>query len=183
MVNYSQFGGSIGVSHKTGQRYVALLEQVFLVATLQPWYTNALKRIAKTPKLHFLDTGLLATARGLTLDRVKADRGAFGALLETFVFSEIMKLMSASDLRLTPYHFRDQQMREVDIVLERDNGMIVGIEVKASATVKSSDFGGLRTLAEACGNRFAHGVVLYDSVDLVPFGERLAAAPLSALWN
>ena len=183
LVNYSQFGGSIGVSHKTGQRYVALLEQVFLVATLQPWYTNALKRIAKTPKLHFLDTGLLATARGLTFDRVKADRGAFGALLETFVFSEIMKLMSASDLRLTPYHFRDQQMREVDIVLERDDGMIVGIEVKASATVKSGDFGGLRTLAEACGDRFAYGVVLYDSTDVVPFGDRLAAAPLSTLWN
>jgi predicted AAA+ superfamily ATPase len=57
LVNYSQFGSSINVSYKTGQRYVALLEQVFLVATLQPWYTNALKRIAKTPKLHFLDSG------------------------------------------------------------------------------------------------------------------------------
>ena len=51
-------------------------------------------------------------------------------------------------------------MQEVDIVLERDDGMIVGVEVKASATVKSSDFGGLRTLAEACKNRFAYGVVL-----------------------
>ena len=83
LVNYSQFGGSINVSHKTGQRYVALLEQVFLVATLQPWYTNALKRIAKTPKLHFLDSGLLATTRGLGFERVKANRGEFGALLET----------------------------------------------------------------------------------------------------
>ena len=82
LVNYSQFGGSINVSHKTGQRYVALLEQVFLVSTLQPWYTNALKRIAKTPKLHFLDSGLLATTRGLTFGRVKANRGEFGALLE-----------------------------------------------------------------------------------------------------
>jgi len=183
LVNYSQFGSSIGVSHKTGQRYVALLEQVFLVSTLQPWYTNALKRIVKTPKIHFLDTGVLATARGLTFDRVKADRNVFGALLETFVFSEIMKLISASELRLTPYHFRDQQMREVDIVLERDDGMIVGIEVKASATVKSKDFGGLRTLAEACGDRFAYGVVLYDSAEMVPFGDKLAAAPLSSLWG
>lgn len=183
LVNYSQFGSSINVSHKTGQRYVALLEQVFLVSTLQPWFTNALKRIAKTPKLHFLDSGLLATARGLTFDRIKADRGAFGALLESFVFSEVLKLMSASDLRLTPYHFRDQQMREVDIVLERDDGMIVGIEVKASATVKSSDFAGLRTLAEACGERSAYGVVLYDSTDVVPFGDKLAAAPLSSLWG
>jgi predicted AAA+ superfamily ATPase len=183
LVNYSQFGASIDVSHKTGQRYVALLEQVFLVSTLQPWYTNALKRIVKTPKLHFLDSGLLATARGLTFGRVKGDRDVFGTLLESFVFSEVMKLMTASDLRLTPYHFRDQQMREVDIVLERDDGMIVGIEVKASATVKSRDFAGLRTLAETCKNKFAYGVVLYDSTDLVPFGDRFAAVPLSSLWG
>jgi predicted AAA+ superfamily ATPase len=183
LVNYSQFGGSINVSHKTGQRYVALLEQVFLVATLQPWYTNALKRIAKTPKLHFLDSGLLATTRGLSFERLKASRGEFGALLESFVFSEVLKLMTGSDLRLTPYHFRDQQMHEVDIVLERDDGMIVGIEVKAAATVKSGDFAGLRTLAEACKDRFAFGVVLYDSADLVPFGNKLAAAPLSSLWG
>ena len=183
LVNYSQLGGSIGVSHKTGQRYVGLLEQVFLVSTLQPWFTNALKRISKTPKLHFLDSGLLATTRGLGFDRIKADRTLLGPLLESFVFSEVLKLMAASDLRLTPYHFRDQQMREVDIVLERDDGTIVGIEIKASASVAFSDFAGLRTLAQACGDRFAYGVVLYDSTDVVPFGDRLAAARRAALWN
>jgi uncharacterized protein len=176
LVNYSQFGGGINVSHKTGQRYVGLLEQVFLIATVQPWFTNALKRIVKTPKLHFLDSGLLATVRGLSFDRVKADRSTFGALLESFVFSEVLKLMTASDLRLTPPHFRDRNMREVDIVLERDDGMIAGIQVKASATVKAGDFGGLRALTEACGDRFAFGVVLYDSAEVVPFGERLPAA-------
>jgi uncharacterized protein len=183
LVNYSKLGSSINVTYKTGQRYVALLEQVFLVATLQPWFTNALKRIAKTPKLHFLDSGLLATARGLNFERLKANRDVFGSLLESFVFSEVLKLMTASDLRLTPYHFRDQQMHEVDIVLERDDGMIVGIEIKASATVKASDFSGLRTLADACKERFAYGIVLYDNTDLVPFGDRLAAAPLSCLWG
>lgn len=183
LVNYSQFGGAINVSHKTGQRYVGLLEQVFLVVTVQPWFTNALKRIVKTPKLHFLDSGLLASVRGLTFDRVKADRGTFGTLLENFVFSEVLKLMTGSDLRVTPHHFRDRDMREVDIVLERDDGTVVGIEVKASATVKAGDFSGLRALAEACGDRFAFGAVLYDSTDVVPFGDRLAAAPLSCLWD
>jgi len=183
LVNYSQLGAGINVSHKTGQRYVGLLEQVFLIATLQPWFTNALKRIVKTPKLHFLDSGLLASARGLTFDRVRADRGTFGAPLESFVFSEVLKLMTASDLRLTPHHFRDRDMREVDIVRERDDGMIAGIEVKASATVKSGDFAGLRALAEACGDRFAFGAVLYDNTDVVPFGDRLVAAPLSCLWS
>lgn len=84
-------------------------------------------------------------------------------------------------MHLTPYHSPDQQMHEVDIVLERDDGMITGVEVKASATVRSDDFAGLRTLAVACRKRFAHGVVLYDGADFVPFGDRLAAAPLSCL--
>lgn len=119
----------------------------------------------------------------MTFDRVKEDRGVFGALLESFVFAEVLTLMDASGLRLTPYHFRDQQMHEVDIVLERDDGMIVGIEVKASATVKSGDFAGLRTLAGECKDRFAYGVVLYDSTDFVPFGDKLAAAPWSSLWG
>lgn len=67
--------------------------------------------------------------------------------------------MTASGMRLMPHHFRDQQMREVDIVLERDDGVVAGIEVKASATVKSRDFGGLRSLAEACKERFACSVL------------------------
>lgn len=183
LVNYSQFGSAIGVSHKTGQRYVGLLEQVFLVSTLQPWFTNAVKRIIKTPKLHFLDSGLLASIRGLSIDRVRGDRSLLGSLLETFVFSEVLKLMTASNLRLTPYHFRDQQMREDDIVLERDDGMVAGIEIKASATVKASDFAGHRTLSEACGARFASGIVLYDGTEVVSFGDRLIAVPLSLLWN
>lgn len=105
------FPGAIS-RDKTGQRYVGLLEQVFLIAIVQPWFTNALKRMVKTPKLHFLDSGLLATARGLTFDRVKGDRTTFGSLLESFVFSEILKLMTATDLRLSPYHFRDRDGRE-----------------------------------------------------------------------
>ena len=182
LVNYSQLAGGINVNQRTAHRYVGLLEQIFLITTLQPWFSNTLKRIVKTPKLHFLDSGLLSVARGLTFDRIKADRGAFGALLESFVFSEVLKLMTASDLRLMPHHFRDRDAREVDIVLERDDGMVAAIEVKASATVKASDFSGLRALADACGDRFAFGAVLYDSSDVVPFGDKLTAAPLSCLW-
>lgn len=183
LVNYSQFGSSINISHKTAQRYLRVLEQIFLITTLQPWHNNTLNRIVKSPKLHFIDSGLLATIRGITLDRVKVDRGIFGSLLENFAFSEVRKLMTASDIRVTACHFRDRDGREVDIVLERDDGRIVGIEVKASATVKGSDFSGLRALAEAAGSHFAYGVVLYDSTDIVPFGDRLAAAPLSCLWG
>lgn len=118
----------------------------------------------------FLDTGLLATTRGLTFDKVKADRGLIGALLETFVFSEVLKLMTASDMRLSPHHFHDQQMREVDIVLERDDGMIVGIEVKASATVRSSDFGGCEPWPKHAGNGLAMALCCMTALTLCHSG-------------
>ena len=183
LVNYSRFAASIDVNYKTSQRYVALLEQIFLVVTLQPWFNECREPVVKTPKLHFLDSGLLATARGLTFDRVKADRGLFGGLLESFVFAEVLRLTTASGRRFTLFHFRGQNIYEVDIVLERNDGIIAGIKVKASATVGSDDFAGLRVLAEACKERFAYGAVLHDGPDVVPFGEKLAAAPLSALWD
>lgn len=73
-------------------------------------------------------------------------------------------------------------MPEVDIVLEREDGMIAGIEIKAGATVRVGDFAGLKSLAQASGKRFAYGAVLHDGADFVPFGERPGAAPLSSLW-
>ncbi len=181
--NYSAIGSGVGVTHKTAQRYVGLFEQLFLITTLRPWFTNAVKRIVKTPKMHFLDSGLLAASRGLTLERIAANRTVFGALLEAFVLSEVLKLMSETELRLTPWHFRNHMQQEVDIVLERDDGMISGIEVKAGATVKRSDFAGLEALAEATGDRFAQGVILYDNAECVSFGNKLTAVPISALWH
>ncbi|MFO1087625.1 MAG: ATP-binding protein [Reyranellaceae bacterium] len=183
LVNYSTFAGGIGVSYKTTQRYIGLLEQLFLVATLPPWYTNAVKRIVKTPKLHFVDSGILAVNRSMSFARAKADRSAFGALLEGFVFAEVSKLATWSDSPLSLFHFRDPEGREVDIVLEADDGTVAGIEIKANATVTPADFAGLRKLAQAAARRFAFGVVLYDGDTVVPFGERLAAAPLSCLWS
>ncbi len=183
LANFSRIGAGINVSHNTAQRYVALLEQVFLVTAVRPWHSNARKRLVKTPKLHFLDSGLLAAVRGLDFERVTGNRDLSGALLESFVYSEVRKLMTASDMWLTLLHFRDHMNREVDIVLERNDGLVAGMEVKASATVRSSDFGGLRVLAETCGSRFAFGVVLHDGTDVIPFGERSAAVPLSALWG
>ena len=81
------------------------------------------------------------------------------------------------------YHYRDKDQDDVDLVIETGSGALVGIEVKAGATVNTGDFKGLRKLADACGNDFKLGVVLYDSGRTVPFGDRLLAAPISCLWG
>jgi predicted AAA+ superfamily ATPase len=81
------------------------------------------------------------------------------------------------------YHYRDKDQDEVDLVIEAGSGAMVGVEVKASATVNAGDFKGLRKLADASGNDFKLGMVLYDSEKIVPFGDRLVAAPISCLWG
>ena len=183
LVNYSGFGAPLGMNHLTTGKYTGVFESLFLLCTLQPWFSNALKRLTKTPKLHFLDAGLLAALRDITPDRVRKDKTLFGPVLETFVLAELLKLASWSDDRYGFSHFRDKERKEVDIVIEDRRGRVVGIEVKASATVTTRDFAGLRRLAEACGDRLVLGLVLHDHEHIVPFSERLLAAPISALWS
>ena len=183
LVNYSGFGAALGMNHVTTRKYVGVLENLFLVHTLPPWYTNTLKRVTKSPKLHFLDAGLLASLKALTPERLRIDRTPFGPVLETFVLGELLKLASWADDRYAFSHFRDKERNEVDIVIEDGLGRIVGVEVKASATVSKGDFAGLRRLAAATRGNFALGLVLYDHEHAVPFGERMAAAPLSTLWS
>jgi predicted AAA+ superfamily ATPase len=116
-------------------------------------------------------------------ERIAANRALFGPLLEAFAFSEVMKQEGWLDENCALSHYRDKDKDEVDVVIENELGEIVGIEVKASATVGSGDFRGLKKLADATGRDFKLGVVIYDGEQSLPFGERLYAAPVSCLWG
>lgn len=183
LVNHSSFGAALGLSHVTAQKYVAILERLFLIRTLAPWSSNRLTRLIKSPKLHFLDSGLLAALREDTDEALRQDRSRFGALLESFVVSELQKLASWSNRRVSFFHYRTKDQDEVDVVIEDRRGRVIGIEVKASATVRPNDFRGLRQLQDALGDRFIRGLVLHDHDRITPFGERLHAAPISLLWS
>ena len=183
LVNYSRFGSLLGMNHVTIQRYLAVFESLFLVRTLQAWYTNRSKRLTKSPKLHFLDAGLLAALNNYSPIHVRRNRTLFGPLLESFVFSELLKQANWTEERYMFSHFRDKERNKVDVVMEDRRGRIVGIEVKASATVSKRDFSGLRRLAAVSDDRFVMGLVLYDHDQTVPFGNRMFAAPISILWS
>ena len=183
LTNFTEIGGRHGLDDKTTKKYVAILEQLFLVRRLEPWFRNRLKRLVKTPKLHFLDSGLLAAILGVTAERVARDRTLFGPLLEAFVFSEVLKQSTWLDEACTLSHYRDRDQDEVDIVVENETAGLVGIEVKAAATVNAGDFKGLRKLADATGDALRLGLVLYDGETTVPFGDRMFAAPVSCVWG
>jgi predicted AAA+ superfamily ATPase len=126
---------------------------------------------------------LLATLRETDMDAVKADRTRLGPLLESFVVSEVLKLLTWSDRSATVMHFRTREQDEVDLVLEDRRGRIVAIEVKAGATLRLKDLNGLRKIQEAAGDKFVRGLILHDHDRVTPFDEKLQGAPVSLLWQ
>jgi len=181
--NLSDMASPFHLSRPTIREYVTLLERVFLVEELPPWHSNRLSRLIKKPKLHVGDSGLACALLGFGADSLARDRAVLGQMLETFVYQELRRQAGWEAEGIRFHHFRDKDGFEVDIVLERDVGEIVGLEVKASGTVTAADFRGLRKLARESGPRFLGGAVLYDGEATVPFGEGLFAIPIRALWE
>jgi predicted AAA+ superfamily ATPase len=184
LLNVSSLAAPFQLTRPTIAEYVTLLERVFLLERLPPWHSNRLSRLVKTPKLHLGDTGLACALLGLDGDALRADRSTLGHLLETFVFQELRRQAGAAAEPHEFFHFRDKDAAEVDIVIERGARQLVGVEVKASATVTGADFRGLRKLQQAAGKRFACGVVLYDGeASGASFGDRLYAVAIRSLWE
>ena len=183
LTNVNQLAGQVGLDHKTASKYLGVFEQLFLLRRIQPWWSNRLSRIVKTPKLHFLDSGLLANLLGCTTASLQRERSRFGQLLKSFVVSELIKLASWSNGDLQVLGYRDKDQREVDAVIENSAGQIVGVEMKAKASVQGRDFDGLRRLADLAGASFIGGFVLYDGNATLPMGQGLWAVPLSTLWR
>ncbi len=184
LLNMSELSRATGIPHTTLKRYLALLTASFLMQPLSAWQSHLGKRLVKSAKIHLVDTGLATHLIGHTRKALANDPTLFGHLLESFVVGELRKQATWSETRVGIYHYRTATGQEVDIVLENGAaGPLVGIEVKASATVTNKDFSGLRALAEAAGDRFQRGVVLYTGEQSVSFGSNMAALPISSLWR
>ena len=183
MCNYTQLGGQVGLDSKTASRYIGVFEQMFLLKRVEVWARNRLKRVTKTPKLQFIDAGLLATLLDLSVTEVQRDRVRFGNVLETFVYSELLKHTTTAEGDYRLLYYRDSDGFEVDMVIENAAGQLIGVEVKASSTVIASDLRGLKKLAGVAGDQFKMGILLYDGTESMPLGNGLWAAPFSTLWG
>jgi uncharacterized protein len=182
LVNDNALSRDLGIDAKTVHTYTDLLETLFLVRRLPAYSSNLLTRLIKSPKGYVSDSGLLAHLIGADAGRIVADDGVAGMMFETFVVIELLRQAEWQDQPLQAFHYRDKDQREVDLILERPSGELVGVEVKAAASVRRSDFAGLRHLREKLGERFRCGVVVYSGEATVPFGDRLYAVPLAGLW-
>ncbi|MEI6354194.1 MAG: ATP-binding protein [Methylococcus sp.] len=183
LCNYTQLGGQVALDGKTSSRYITVFEQMYLMKRVDVWARNRLNRMLKTPKLQFIDSGLLASLLELTSDEVLKNRSRLGMVLETFVYAELLKHTTTADNPYRLRYYRDMDQFEVDIVIENALGEVVGVEVKAAATIKETDLRGLKKLASLAGDHFKMGVLLYDGDETLPLGGGLWAAPIATLWG
>ena len=186
MLNMAAAGESVGLKADTAENYTKLLEAVFLVHRLPAWGKSLRARAVATPKLHVADSGLAARLLRLSpgkLARLEATSlQEFGHLFETFVVSEILKQVSWMEGVASCGHWRTHDGAEVDLVVERDDGGIVGIEGKAGSRVLDKDLTGLRILKDELGDALVAGAVLHTGHRAYTVEERIHVLPADRLW-
>jgi predicted AAA+ superfamily ATPase len=186
VLNVAAISGTIGLEKSTTENYIKLLEAVFLVSRLPAWGTTLGSRVTKHPKVHLVDSGVMAWLLSLTPQKIAQDSPAalteYGHLLETFAVGEILKQASWSDAPVTAGHFRTEAGDEVDLVIERDDGQVIAIEVKAGSRISSEDFRGLRQLKYRLGPRLEEAIILHTGEHAYTHDDWITILPLDRLW-
>ena len=173
----------------TAENYTQLLESVFLIHRLPAWGTALGAKAGALPKLHLVDSGVAGQMTRITAEKLRRllpqTLTEYGHLMETFVVNEVLKQASWSAQPVVAGHWRERGGEEVDLVLERADGAVAGIAVKAASQVRPGDAAGLIMLARRLGDRWLAGVVLYAGRHTASLDARLSisALPVDALWS
>ncbi|MEU7819862.1 ATP-binding protein [Catellatospora sp. NPDC049133] len=187
VLNIAAAAEAVGMEKSSAENYVRLLEAVFLIQRLPAWGTTLGSRIARQPKVHLVDAGVMAWLLGLTPEKIAQNDPSvlteYGHLVETFAVGEILKQVSWWDAPVAVGHFRTAAAEEVDLVLERDDGNVIAFEVKAGTRVDGADLAGIRALRARLGARLMAAVVLYSGQLAYTHEDGTTVLPLDSLWT
>jgi len=174
----------LSIKRPTVESYLAAIEALYLIDRIPAWTKTDYDRVGKQDKLFMTDSGLMASILDWRLDQIRFDADRSGKFIETLAYTEIAAMVDALG-GYKIYHYRDRQNREIDLLIERrGDGALLGIEVKASASVSKSDFKHLIWFQEHMEkDRAFNGIVLYSGNRVLSFGDGLTAVPFSTMWN
>lgn len=154
-----------------------------MTESLPAWQTNRLKRLVAMPKRYIQDAGLMAAILRTDMSAILHDGKLLGRVIDTFVASQLRGELEVCTSRPRLYHLRDTDgRREADIVAELGGERVIGIEIKAGATVDAHDARHLAWLRDGLGDRFVAGVVFHTGPRVFSLGDRITALPISTIW-
>ena len=183
-MDLAQIGSGLSITRPTLESYVNALETLYLTERLNPWTKTDYDRVARKDKFFMSDTGLMSSILNWSLEKVQFNGDANGKLIETFVFNQLSTIIDAQEEDYEIYHYRDRLKREIDFLIQNEDGDYLGIEVKAGTNVNMSSFQHLQWFKNnMLGSTKFVGVVLYAGENILRFGERMWAVPISALWG
>ena len=182
LFNRSDIARDLGWPRSTVDRYLGLLEMIFLFDLLPAWSGNLGKKLTRSPKVIFRDTGLASHLVGSDPNHPPPDH-LFGRLLENFIVMELQRQVTWSEGDIQLFHFRTHGGSEIDILLEDRRGRVVAIEVKSTSSPTATMFRHMKRLAEDLGDRFHRGILLSRSENRLAFGSKIVTLPLDSLWT
>ncbi|NQT86678.1 DUF4143 domain-containing protein [bacterium] len=172
--------GGLGIAVNTVKAWLSVLEATFQVFVVRPYFANIGKRLVKTPKVYFADTGTLCYLLGLREPGQAAASPMAGWLFESFVLSEIVRSLRHQGEDSQVYFWRTAVGQEVDFLVEHA-GRLVPIEVKLSATPRPAMAAGIRTFSDALGEQVAPGYVVHAGDIRLPLDGGVTALPVGEL--
>ena len=176
---YADLAQDAGISPKTAKSWVSILEASGIVALLQPYHTNTIKRLSKTPKLYFMDTGLCAWLCSWSSPATLQNGAMSGAILETWVFGQLYRALGNRGLRTRLSYYRESNGAEIDFLLEHE-GKLYPMEVKRNSNPTAADLKAVEKLP--VGNaELQPGIVLCTTREMLPIGKGHYSFPISAM--
>jgi len=182
-MDISSIQSKLSIQRQTLETYINALEALFIVERVPPWTKTDYQRVGKHSKMFFTDSGLMTSILKWRKDDVRLNSDRIGKLFETFIFAELSSLVDMSGGEYSLYQYRDREKREIDFIMERDDGALLGIEVKASSSFQMDDFKHLKWFRDnLAGDRLFVGIVLYAGEFPASMGDNLHAIPYGYLW-
>lgn len=183
-MNIARISTVLGITRPTLESYINALEGLYIIEQVEPWTKIDYARVGKQKKLFLTDSGLMSSILGFREKRVRLDPDQAGKLIETFAYNELVAQVDLNGGEYSLYHYRDREKREVDLIVERDDGALLGIEIKAAATISKNDFRHLGWFRKnIAGDQAFTGIVLYAGEHTGSFGDDLWAVPFGAIWR
>jgi predicted AAA+ superfamily ATPase len=182
LMDTSNICGKLSISRQTFDIYVGALEALYLFERVNPWCKTDYARVGRKDKIFITDTGIMASILNWNFEEVCLNPERSGKMVETLAYNELAIQAEIAGCRI--FHYRDREDREIDFIIEDQNGRIACIEIKSGSAVSKDDFKHVTWFKNnIVKNREIVSIILYSGENIISFGNGLVAVPMATLWS